>query len=341
MVELLVRNWRCIEEARVFLAPVTVLVGKNSAGKSSLAYAPYFLVKAVEWGDAGRVLEQLYGVGVDGVVRSRGGDKFYPLVVEAGGSRFEAREAGEYSLPESTPWSTGYLLPSQRISFMRIPQLVSKLNREIRKRSPEARAFLMFTSSILEVLGTMPILPPMYLFLDDLMKLYLGRRFSRRHELGEMGALVEEVAHVLSLITYMYEDPFVELKLPLDLAPDGSVDSFVIRKFADNALEGSLIVVEEPEIHKNPLQIIDLARYLAARAVGRRLTLVMTTHSDLVLHALAKAVEEGEVKASDVAAYYLNRSRESPWTRVKRLEVYEDGTIEELPDSERVVSALF
>jgi len=67
----------------------------------------------------------------------------------------------------------------------------------------------------------------------------------------------------------------------------------------------------------------------------------MTTHSDLVVQAVAKAVEERTVKPGQVAVYYFERSHEHPWTRVRRIGVYEDGTVEELPDAEKVVAMLF
>ncbi|MCE4598772.1 MAG: AAA family ATPase [Desulfurococcales archaeon] len=340
-MELYVRNWRCIEEVKVDLKPVTLLIGKNSTGKSSLAYAPYLLVKLAEWRDVNRVLTQLYGVELDGVVRSTGVEKYYPVVIQAGDSRFEASSAQDYRVPEGAPWRDGYLLPSQRLSFSKLAQFIPKLGRKIIERSPEAKLLLAFTSSIIELLKTLPILPPMYFFLEDFTKLYRGRGFLRLHRLGEVGVLIEEVAPLLNLITYEYEDPFTRLKIPLNLAPDGFTDLIIVRIFVEMIPEGSLLVVEEPEIHKNPLQIIDLIKYMARRAVERGLTLVMTTHSDIALQALAKTVEEEAIRTSQVAVYYLERSHEYPWTRIRELKVYEDGTIEELPDVEKAVALLF
>jgi len=341
MVRLYIKNWRCIEEAEVSLEHVTVFIGRNSTGKSSLTYAPYFLVRVVEWRDANKVLIQLYGVQLDGAVRGSEDKKFYPLVIEAEGSRFEARSASDVSVPESSPWAAGYLLPSQRLSFFKISQLIPKLGREVMGKYPEARALLTFASSIFEIVKEMPILPPMYFFLEDLAKLYRGKGLSERHELGDTGTLIEEITPLLSLIAYGYEDPFIKLRMPLEIAPDGFVDSALVKVFIERVPENSLLVVEEPEIHKNPIQIVDLVKHLAKEAVERRLTLVMTTHSDVVLQALAKAVGEGVVRPDQVAIYYLERSRENPWTRARRLRVYEDGTIEELPDVEKVVSMLF
>jgi len=341
MVRLYVRNWRCIEEVEVSLEPITVFIGRNSTGKSSLAYAPYFLAKVVEWKDANKVLLQLYGVQLDGVVRSDGMQRFYPLVVEVGSSRFEARSASDVSIPESSPWTSGYLLPSQRLGFIKISQFIPKLGREVMGKYPEARVTLAFASFIFEMVRGIPILPPLYFFLEDLMKLYLGKGFLKRRELGDMGALIEESIPFLNLIIYEYEDPFTKLRLPLDLSPDGFVDSALVRMFVENVPEKSLVVIEEPEIHKNPIQIVEFVRYIAEKAVERGLTLVMTTHSDLALQAIAKAVESKVIEARHTAIYYFERSRENPWTRIRRLEVYEDGTIEELPDVEKVVAALF
>ena len=45
-ISLHVENWRCIKGLDVELANVNVLIGRNSSGKSSLAYAAYLLAKA-------------------------------------------------------------------------------------------------------------------------------------------------------------------------------------------------------------------------------------------------------------------------------------------------------
>ncbi|WP_167827664.1 AAA family ATPase [Pyrobaculum islandicum] len=341
-MELYVKNWRCIEEARVSLRPVTVFIGGNSTGKSSLAYAAYFLAKISEpeWRDVNKVLAQLYGVSLDGVVRSDGARRFYPVIVEAGGARFEAQSPDNAATPNTKPWRDHYLLPSQRLSFLRLSQLIPKI-REAMSKHPETRPFLALASSLFETLKTIPVMPPLYFFLEDLTKLYLGRGFVRRREMG-IGTLVEEVMPLLSLIAYSYVDPFItKLQLPLDLAPDGFADSAIIEQFVDAAREDSLLVIEEPEIHKNPITTINLVKHIAARAVEKKLTVVMTTHSDIAIKALLKAVEDKSLETQHVAVYYFERSAENPWTRVRELRVYEDGTIEELPDVERVVSMLF
>lgn len=341
MVKLYVRNWRCIGEVDVSLKPITLFIGRNSTGKSSLAYAPYFLSKIVEWRDVNKVLMHLYGAGLDSVVMSDGEGRFYPVIVKAGESCFEARSPNDLRIPENSPWKDSYLLPSQRLSFTKISQLIPKLVREIEKRYPEARVFIMFASWLFETLKTIPILPPMYFFLEDLFKLYLGKGFSKHYELGDMGVVFEKISPLLSLVVREYGDPFTKLRLPLDLAPDGIVDTMTIKLFIERASQNSLIVIEEPENYKNPVMIIELMKDLAVKAVEKKLTLIITTHNDIAVQAIVKAVEEKRIKPDNTAVYYFERSPENPWTKVRELKVYEDGTIEELPDVEKVVSALF
>ncbi len=340
-MELYVRNWRCIEEVRVQLKPITLFIGKNATGKSSLAYAAYFLAKIVEWKDVNEVLSRLYGVDLNGIVRSDGDKRFYPVIIEVNGARFEARDSNSFNILNSSPWKDCYLLPSQRLSFIRLFQFIPRLIREILKKGGKSFFAYALAYSIFESLKIMPLMPPSYLFLEGLMKIYLGRSFIKRHGLNDVGALIVKTSPLLTLIVFEYADPYTKLTLPLDLAPDGFVDSALITMIVDKVPENSLVVIEEPEIHKNPLQIISLVKNIALKAVEKRLTLIMTSHSDIVVKALLKAIEEKSIGVEHLAVYYFERSPEHPWTRVRELKVYEDGTIEELPDVEKVISMLF
>ncbi len=332
MVKLYVKNWRCIEEVEITLAPITVFLGKNSSGKSSLAYAAYFLTKVIEQGNPKEILMRLYGVSLNKVVRRQGGKKFYPLIVKMEEDIYLEADGTHISLYKHRPGplSTGYLLPSQRVYFFRMLQFLFK---RLRRRAIER----IFKTKQLYM-----IVPPMHLFLEDFMKLYIGRKFLEQHELGGLGTVVEKITPLLALIIYEYTDPFIEnLKLPLDLASDGLIDSAIIRIFVDKAQENSLLVIEEPENHKNPVQLIELTKYIAEEVIKRKLTVIITTHNDIIVRTLAKAVEERKIRPSDVAVYYFERGPENPWTRVRKLEIYEDGSIEELPDAEKIITALF
>ena len=340
MVRAVVRNWRCIENLELELSPITLFIGRNSSGKSSLAYALYFLTKVVEWRDANKVLTHLYGVDLDGVVRADGNKRYYPIVIEADDNRFEAYGRDKVVIPSRSPWTSSYLLPATRISLFNALQFIGTFVREPPKR-PENRMTSLLIHGLIEFIKNVPLPPPTYFFLEDLMRIY-GIVLRREMRMGDLGTLVEVLSPFTILIYYEYIDPYnTDLKLPLYLAPDGFIDSAIIRRFVERAREGSLIVIEEPEIHKNPLWIVDLVKDIVRVAVDRKLTLVMTTHSDILLHAVAKAVEEKRISHEHVSVYYLYRDHQEVWSRARKLKVYEDGTFEELPGVEEVISKLF
>jgi hypothetical protein len=157
----------------------------------------------------------------------------------------------------------------------------------------------------------------------------------------DVGSLVLEFIPLLSMASYKYVDPYTSVELPATAAPDGVIDLGLIEGFLSRAETGSLIAVEEPENHKHPLKLVELVEFMARRAVEGKLTLVVTTHSDLILHSLAKLVETGVIKPGDVTVYYLERSSEKPWTAARRIHVYEDGTFEEIPHVAEVISRVF
>lgn len=45
-----IKNWRCIKKIEFDLSKINIFLGQNATGKSSLAYALYFLSKAPKIG---------------------------------------------------------------------------------------------------------------------------------------------------------------------------------------------------------------------------------------------------------------------------------------------------
>ncbi|ABW02266.1 AAA family ATPase [Caldivirga maquilingensis] len=307
-MKLHIKNWRSIEEVEIELKPVTIIMGPNDAGKSSLAYAPYFLTKTIKWRDANKVLKLLYGTELNNIARHEYDKPQYPVIIEVDGARFKAQnpndvKKADIEIAGESPWNDGYLLPSGRLTFMKMLRIVPRILRQI-TRTRDYSAFP----------------PPMYLFLDDLVRIHGIGPLLLEHELTE------------------YTDPFAKAKLPLNLAPDGTTDHSLINLFINNVQEGSLLIIEEPEIHKNPTLVIELTRQITQEAINKKLTIIITTHSDIIPQTIAKTVEEGKTKPNNVAIYYLERK---PWTQARELKIHEDGTIEELPDVEKIITELF
>jgi len=219
-MELFVKNWRCIEEVRINLNTITIFIGRNSTGKSSLAYAPYFLAKVAEWRDVNKVLLHLYGINLEEVLRRDKDEICYPGIIEVEGYRFEA-DIETVNIPDRSPWKNAYLLPSIRTTLIKFSQFLAR-HEFIQKlmKTPEGKAILSFIQALFELIKSVPFLPPTLLFFEDLMKLY-GVETRDRRQISELGVLHEQISPMLLLLLYHYEDIYTKLKLPLHLAPDG------------------------------------------------------------------------------------------------------------------------
>jgi len=345
MVKLRVTNWRCIEDLEVELAKINVFIGPNSTGKSSLAYAIYFASKSSRGAyDPSHLINQLYGHGFDKVVRIVGDKPQYPISIKIGESEFSVRPKGqelEVIKAPSSPWADEFLLPSKRVGYVQIAMLLSKIVSELTKKA-ETSTLVFFGGMFIDLLKRIPLLPPFSVFADDYGRAFTGLRLeSVRGSSPGAGSYAVYVYFLFSLVELVFQDPYVNLQLPVELAPDGLLDFTITDSIMRKAPENSLVVVEEPEIHKNPLMVKDFTELIVRRALERKLTVVATTHSDIVPITIGKLVAKRELRPEDVKVYYFKRDGANPWTRVSEIKVYEDGTLETLPDLEELVTHLF
>jgi len=335
-----IRNWRCIKEANFDLARINIFLGQNATGKSSLAYALYFLSKVVKY-DFKKLLTMLYGCELKDIVRKERNKRCYPVEVSVGKSfaKFGGRTR---ETPDESPWNDEFLLPSRRVAYFQALRVLPKIAREVQK-SPDSSSFLpLVVGFIKPILEELPLFPPAQVFFTDLNKALTGYRIEPiRGDLKSLGGYVVEISPLLSLIEFTVRDPYTNLKLPPEMAPDGQVDALLINLILEKATENSLIVIEEPEIYKNPVYQFEIMEKILDRAINKNLTVVITTHSEIIPLSITKLVGEGNVSADDVRIYYLERTKEEPWTSVRKINVYEDGTLEELPDSEKITACLF
>lgn len=103
----------------------------------------------------------------------------------------------------------------------------------------------------------------------------------------------------------------------IDLAEDGmwvsavnsgygvnqSVASVVLGTLSE---PGSLVMIEEPETHLHPRYQRTMTRILADMAAEGKQVLI-TSHSDHVLHTLGGLVKDGEVPRDDVSVYHFEK----------------------------------
>lgn len=73
------------------------------------------------------------------------------------------------------------------------------------------------------------------------------------------------------------------------------------------ARPGSLLIVENPEVHLHP-QAQQAIGFLLARVAASGVQVVVETHSDHVLNGVRLAGKAAAIRAEDVAIYFFGRS---------------------------------
>lgn len=339
-MEFILRNWRCIESLNIRLAPVTILIGRNASGKSSTLYALYFLTRVFKMGSerVNDILRTIYGADLSKIARIDNGRSNFPVEImvknEYKSMRFLANDINEVVLEGESIWNNAYLLPSYRLSLLKSLQYVDRVLSTTMK--PEDLFILSFVKPFVEMLSKLYLLPPAPFFLEDMQRIFGGIGVEERIFIEKTGSLKIRVLPISFVREFEYVDEAIGQSFPADLAPDGALDLLLIKAFLKKMSENELLLIEEPEIHKNPLMLLDIADYIA-ESVKRGACVVCSTHSDIFVHAIARVFKD----PSKVAIYYLERSKESPWTTAREIKVYEDGTIEEFPGAEEILARLF
>ena len=121
--------------------------------------------------------------------------------------------------------------------------------------------------------------------------------------------------------------------------------------------EGSIICVEQPEIHLHPrlqANIADLMIDTIADERGKRKQWIVETHSELLILRLQRRIREGKIKPEDISVLYVDPNDESTeGSAIKVLRLgedsyfkdpwpdgfFDDGLKERLPDDNEFESS--
>ncbi|RLI88170.1 MAG: hypothetical protein DRO98_03535 [Archaeoglobales archaeon] len=257
-------------------------------------------------------------------------------------------DTSEVVIKRHSTWSESHIAVAGRygllLAYQAIPEMIESAARK--EASPEekevATKILCGFSAFIDVILKSPYLAPLPVFVTELLE---ASGIKYKPELREVGiGLYKFTPIIFTPSTVLrYRDMInKELELPARQAPSGVVDYSLIDLIVSKSANGSLIIVEEPEEHKNPLQQIELMRRMVNLSKEKNLTLVLTTHSEIVIHAILKEVETGSLKNDAVKLYYFKRDDENPWTTVEEIGVHKDGSLEEpLLDFEEAVVQIF
>ncbi|WP_286033462.1 AAA family ATPase [Fusobacterium necrogenes] len=96
------------------------------------------------------------------------------------------------------------------------------------------------------------------------------------------------------------------------------------------AKKGDIIIIENPESHLHPSGQVEIAR-LCAKASEAGVQIIVETHSDHFLNGVRVAIKERSLNNNNALVYYFSRNEEEEKTEVQKIEIDENGKIDEWP----------
>lgn len=185
-------------------------------------------------------------------------------------------------------------------------------------------------------LGSLP------LYMEDFYELLLG--FLAKGETSEVDEYMRKLHEGSIRIVKRREFPslmFVDrsgYSCEIEGAGSGVVASFPITLGMSTVPRGGLLIIEEPEAHLEPFRQMALLEFLCREALRKKITLVLTTHSDFLARKVQGLVAKKEIKNTHVGLHYFDRTSQ-PFTRIRPIGISSTGDAEE-PLFERAVQAL-
>ncbi len=356
LTSMALKHFLAFEQAHIELAPLTVLLGANSTGKSAILHALVLLKQSLRGGDyrvpltfggplldMGRFQDVLWqqsrrlafrlewdngqAVAFEVVSKRRVG-----LVVPR--ETFRLRLAGrEYRLKdddEAEPWYFSFELAGAPDSekaraFREVNATIKEFFTALRYIGPlrQSARETSFSREMPESVGPdARYLIPFLIAHPD-----VTQRISdwlRGHRLAD-GLEVRETARGSGRwVVYLIEREIGKRRW--NLADTGFGYSQLIPVLAElyAAPRGSLILIEQPELHLNPRLAVEVGDLLLD-AVEEGKTVLVETHSEHLVLRLRRRIAEGRFPAHQLALYFARRSREEGKSYLERVSLDELG----------------
>ncbi len=327
ITDITLENFKGFHEVEFQPKRITVFVGPNGTGKSSVLQAFGLLKQTVELSPPFRPL----GLVIQGpLVNLPGLDAIFANCGQ-GNTVFQ------FCVDGSPSGAVSALEGHIEFSFENMPDPITFNVSAVEPALKDLKIVLAkrgFTQPVYE-LGDVPIK-------DVSLKLGVAQQeVQTATNLCYSPEEVERVSHLLKKVTgtglraYTVPSKSVEVK---SLAKVGPVN-IVAEGFGTNSLimlllqlvsanKGATVMIEEPEIHLHPKAQADLAEVLAAEARAGDKQVIMTTHSEHITGRLLTLVAERTLTPEDLAIYAFAKDAETGVCTAKPLTISGEGAIE-------------
>ena len=324
-----IQNFKGIGEPGVDLElkPLTLLVGPNGGGKSSILEA---IAVAIQGGPTG-VLTNFRSW--DAIVHKPNGTKATTELSFVSGD-YDDRLGFRFSSQASGQHQTDFLVNGEPNLGAHVQDLIQKV-----KPQQDSNAFLLGS-----VRGDVPYFADTGISpnrvgtkgenLLPLLAIIFGQR---RHETianaiakwGTNFGIGDLKAGLLgggrSGSDYLDKD----LKVVLDLALSSSGARQILTVITELfwASKNSLLMIEEPEISLHPQSQVDVLEMFGEAIKQDGKQIIATTHSLIMLQALGYAVQKGWLESKDLAVYHVEKNKLG--TKAKLLPLAKSGYIKQ------------
>jgi predicted ATPase len=125
-------------------------------------------------------------------------------------------------------------------------------------------------------------------------------------------------------------------KLKVNLSQTGTgiaqVLPLIIRAYKPCDKE-TVIIIEEPESHLHPYAHAQLAQlFFDSIASDKNKRYLFETHSQNFVLRMRRLVAEGKLKPDDIALYYVDYDEDENVSKLEKIKVNEDGSVEKWPE---------
>ncbi len=132
------------------------------------------------------------------------------------------------------------------------------------------------------------------------------------------------------LLEALVEDSIQELTVNISDVGFGLSQILPIIIEGFHAPPGSIILIEQPEIHLHPKLQADMADLFIDIANSGDKKLIIETHSEHIILRLQRRIIEGVIRPEDVAIYYFEMTKEG--TNIRNISINELGELENWPE---------
>jgi predicted ATPase len=319
ITELYIKGFKCFDEETFEIAPLTLLSGLNSSGKSSFLQAINFFYG---------FKSENAGLGTLSELVSAHHTKFIINLISEGISY-------TYHYPEQT----SFFFPDKQqtvFSYISASRLGPKRYLPLRLNEDESRNVGIKGEFVLDFMEKNIDLSGLPNILCHPDAKSTGVRMNATHWLDLISPGIS-----LNWNSIPKADIFVAdfsgrrpanvgfgISYTLPIIANALIYAAML---ANNKTGQPLMLIENPEAHLHPAGQTKLGNFLA-RAAKAGVQIIVETHSDHLLNGIRLAVKDKLLEASKTAFYYLEYDFKEEKTKVKNPVLDEQGFFDEWPD---------